>query len=98
LSAQICSLSENSAELCLVTITGSDHASFTPAGASARRLPGPVASRCATVIAAEPLKPGFPGKRGQYAVVEPRTRWPSAPRRGPNASSGSPLDTMPFST
>jgi hypothetical protein len=61
LSAQICSLSENSAELCLVTITGSDQASFTPANAAASRLPGPVASRCATVIAAAPLNPGLPG-------------------------------------
>ncbi|MEI8410910.1 MULTISPECIES: hypothetical protein [unclassified Kribbella] len=42
LSAQICSLSENSAEFCLVTMTGSDHAAWTPArDATVRRREQP---------------------------------------------------------
>jgi hypothetical protein len=56
LSAQICSLSENNAEFCLVTATGSIQASFSPAIAPA------MSSVRESARAPLPLKPWRPGK------------------------------------
>src|SRR5215216_880956 len=99
LSAQICSLSANVAELCLLTITGCRHADSSPAAAASG------SSVRETAIASKPLNPGSPklaltveARFATYSREPLSHEKPPGPGRGPNASAGSPSETRPTSS
>ena len=96
MSAQICSLSLNSAPFCLVTMTGAIHAALLPAGRRGDVVGARHRDRRVAVERVWLRELGGDVGVVQALPVGPGER-PVRAGRGPKASSGSPLDTSPFS-